>query len=497
MSATSPRVKSDETTWKRFQQIAGAVFAGGLLAACSGPVDAPEDVDRTSAVSSSGEVTAVLFQWPWESIARECTETLGPAGYRYVQTSPVQEHITGDQWWVHYQPVSYQMESRLGTRDEFASMVQTCNEAGVDVIADVVINHMSGQEQGTGWAGSEFTHINYPGTYGPQDFHNHGCQIEDYTDRWQVQECDLLGLADLRTGAEYVQGRIAEHLNELIDIGVAGLRIDAVKHISAEDLEGILDRVTDADDVYIVQEVIRGHNEPIQPEEYQHLGDVHEFTYGRTLKEAFETSNLAWLLDGDGIGEGWNGFISSDSAGTFVDNHDTERNGETLSYRDGATYELAQAFTLAWPYGKPAVHSGYEFEDFDAGPPLSTDGRVSDAVCGEGPWTCMHSHTSVTSMVGFRSTVADAPLSHQWAGDGHAIGFSRGDQGHFVLNNGPAGIEQTWETGLPAGEYCNVYSGSVTESGCSGDTIIVNEDGTFSAELGAGSAIALHVEAQR
>ena len=35
-------------------------------------------------------------------------------------------------------------------------------EAGVDVYADAVINHMAGVESGTGWAGTAFSHYEYP-----------------------------------------------------------------------------------------------------------------------------------------------------------------------------------------------------------------------------------------------------------------------------------------------------------------------------------------------
>lgn len=451
---------------------------------------------RTAAQSAEGpkDTTAVMFQWTWNSIARECRETLGPAGYGYVQTSPTQEHIQGEQWWTHYQPVSYQIESRLGTREEFADMVTECNDAGVKVIADVVINHMTGQQEGVGWAGSEFTHTDYPGTYSSDDFHNHGCEVEDYTDRWQVQECDLLGLADLKTSSDYVQSRIAEHLEDLIDLGVEGFRIDAVKHISADDLTGILDRV-DLTDIYVVSEVIRGGGEPIQPEEYQHLGDVHEFTWGRKLKEAFDGGDIHWLLSGEGIGETWEGFIADEHAGTFVDNHDTERNGETLSYKDGEAYRLAQAFTLAWPYGMPAVHSGYSFSDYDAGPVQHEDGRIRDAVCGEENWTCIHAQTEVANMVGFRNAVGDAPVTDTWTNDSHALAFGRGDQGFLVANRGPNSVQHTWQTSLPAGEYCNVYTGSATSEGCSGETVTVAADGTFSAHVGPDSAVALHVGA--
>ena len=53
------------------------------------------------------------------------------------------EHIMGEYWWTRYQPVSYNLTSRSGTREEFASMVSRCNSVGVNVIVDMVINHMS------------------------------------------------------------------------------------------------------------------------------------------------------------------------------------------------------------------------------------------------------------------------------------------------------------------------------------------------------------------
>ena len=63
------------------------------------------------------DVTAVLFEWNFASVAKECTNSLGPAGYGYVQVSPPQEHIQGGQWWTSYQPVSYKIAGRLGDRD--------------------------------------------------------------------------------------------------------------------------------------------------------------------------------------------------------------------------------------------------------------------------------------------------------------------------------------------------------------------------------------------
>jgi alpha-amylase len=41
----------------------------------------------------------------------------------------------------------------------------------------------------------------------------------------------LVGLVDLYGASNYVQSTIAAYLQSLIDIGVAGIRVDAAKHM--------------------------------------------------------------------------------------------------------------------------------------------------------------------------------------------------------------------------------------------------------------------------
>lgn len=47
-------------------------------------------------------------------------------------------------WWFSYQPVSYKLDGRLGTRAQLKSMIHKCRDLGVRVYADAVVNHMSG-----------------------------------------------------------------------------------------------------------------------------------------------------------------------------------------------------------------------------------------------------------------------------------------------------------------------------------------------------------------
>ncbi|MBZ6229075.1 alpha-amylase [Streptomyces olivaceus] len=419
------------------------------------------------------DVTAVLFEWNFASVAKECTSTLGPAGYGYVQVSPPAEHIQGGQWWTSYQPVSYKIAGRLGDRAAFQSMVDTCHAAGVKVVADAVVNHMSAGS-GTGTGGSSYSKYDYPGLYSSPDFDDCTAQISNYQDRYNVQHCELVGLADLDTGEEYVRGRIAGYLNDLLSLGVDGFRIDAAKHIPAADLANIRSRLSDPS-VYWKQEVIHGAGEAVQPTEYTGTGDVQEFRYAYDLKRVFTNENLAYLKN---YGEDW-GYLGSADAGVFVDNHDTERNGSTLNYKNDAAYTLANVFMLAWPYGAPDVNSGYEWSDADAGPP--NGGRVD--ACWQGGWKCQHAWPEIESMVAFRNAARGEAVTNWWDNGGDAIAFGRGGKGFVAVNHESGPLDRTYQTSLPAGTYCDVQSGG---------TVAVNGSGQFTATLGADTALALY-----
>ncbi|MGX1300473.1 alpha-amylase [Streptomyces albogriseolus] len=421
----------------------------------------------------SKDVTAVLFEWNFASVARECTTTLGPAGFGYVQVSPPAEHIQGSQWWTSYQPVSYKIAGRLGDRAAFKNMVDTCHAAGVKVVADTVINHMSAGS-GTGTGGSSYTKYTYPGLYSSYDFDNCTSQINNYGDRWNVQNCELVGLADLDTGEDYVRGAIARYMNDLLSLGVDGFRIDAAKHIPAADLANIKSRLTNPS-AYWKHEVIFGAGEAVQPTEYTGTGDVQEFRYAYDLKRVFNNENLAYLKN---YGEGW-GYLTSGSAGVFVDNHDTERNGSTLNYKDNATYTLANVFMLAWPYGAPDINSGYEFTDHDAGPP--NGGRVD--ACWQNGWKCQHNWREIRSMVGFRNATRGQAVTNWWDNGGDAIAFGRGSKGFVAINHESGSLTRTYQTSLPAGTYCDVQSDK---------PVTVDGSGRLTATLGSNTALAVY-----
>ncbi len=513
----------------------------------------------STTTTKNGGVMVHLFEWKWTDIGKECSY-LAKKGYWAVQVSPPMEHVlpaanmSGNAsndfpWWVRYQAVTHdttKLTSRSGNLAEFKAMVNACNAAGVGIIVDAVINHTTGVGAGKGTAGSTYFDYAYP-QYKKDDFH--ACDtpngdIQSYKDREQVQTCELVNLADLDTGKPNVQATLRKYLQGFLEMGVAGFRIDAAKHVAVKDLAAILKglRKRDGSAPYIFLEVIDQGGEPIKSSEYTGLGDVTEFRYsvavGRMFNKCGEAlSNLqAFNFD----------FLPSELALVFTDNHDNQRGHGAggsciLDHRDGAAlYTLGNVFMLAYPYGHPSVMSSYywsnraDSNDGDSkGPPNAkppyTSGSGADTRdvygagqatganpinCSEkfedGKWACEHRRTAIANMVAFRKAVVGEPLSN-WQNIGGSqvnhIAFGRGAKGFVVINRTDSAATTTYQTGLPVGRYCDVTKADFVGGQCvlSGSTkpapagalVVVNGAGQIvNQKVGAMEGLAIYAGAR-
>ena len=229
-----------------------------------------------------------MFGWPDDDIAQECKH-IAEAGYLGVKVFPHQEQVMSTQpfenelnpWYFMYQPVSYRLQGRMGSRTQFRNMIKTCRSYGVRVYADAVVNHMSGggndaQEHRnpsascTYWPGKQSSAnetgspyytpsytfgtnswgeprnvLEYPAVpYGPMDFHcDKACN--SWANPMNLNTGWLTGLTDLDTSKEYVRQRIADYFVDLLSIGVTGFRVDAAKHIHPTDLAAIFKKFKD------------------------------------------------------------------------------------------------------------------------------------------------------------------------------------------------------------------------------------------------------------
>ncbi|ELP93184.1 alpha-amylase, putative [Entamoeba invadens IP1] len=223
-----------------------------------------------------------MFGWPFEDIGKEC-EFMGKAGWLGVKVFPPQDSVISfDQpqdgylnpWYWVYQPVAYTLNSRMGTRAQYREMVRNCRKNNVLVYNDMVVNHMSGggndilNNHCNGndfWAGKDsnthapyFTHSmtygndkytgkmnapEFPGaSYGPSNFHcDKAC--DSWADGFILNSGWLVGLSDLAVEQEYVRDRIATWIVENLGAGASGIRIDAAKHISPDNLAAVFGKV--------------------------------------------------------------------------------------------------------------------------------------------------------------------------------------------------------------------------------------------------------------
>ena len=436
-----------------------------------------------------------LFEWNWGDVATECETFLSENGYSAVQVSPPNEHITNSEWWARYQPVSYELQSRGGNRAQFIDMVQRCKAVGVDIYVDAVINHMAAGA-GTGTAGSSYGNKSYP-IFSPPDFHT-SCAIQSYNDRYQVQNCELVGLADLATEQSYVQDTIAGFLTDLTNIGVAGFRIDASKHMPSADISAILSKVNGQP--LIFQEVIDQGGEVVSAAEYYANGLVTEFKYSVEIGNVFREGSLAWL---ETFGEEW-GFMPSYLAVVFVDNHDNQRGhgggGNVITFEDGKLYDLANVFMLAYPYGYPKVMSSYEYNgNTDAGAPNVNVHNSGNLQCFGSNWKCEHRWSYIAGAAQFRDATSDRfEVTDWWDNNANQIAFGRGDKGFVAINKEDFALNANLQTSMLPGTYCNVLKGGIDEQtdACVDEKIIVKSDGSINANLSSFDAFAIHHEAK-
>ncbi|WP_421793196.1 type I pullulanase [Gardnerella sp. KA00127] len=475
-------------------------------AATSGESSNSKETSTNVTLKSKG-VIVTAFQQNWKSIAKECEQTYGPEGVKYVQVSPPQDHIKGKAWWTSYQPVSYKLNSKLGTEAEFKNMITTCKAKGVGIIADAVINHMAGvdNKDTVGVGGSKYDAASQTfedAGYTKDDFHKSTENIKDYTNAEEVWTHRLVGLLDLDTSKPHVQQVLGKYFADLLKLGVAGFRVDAVKHISPEDMRGIKasairqynESVEDSKkihDIWWMQETIGNPSEAqqIQPAAHLNEGEVNEFGYSYQLMQSFKGSLMKASKP---LNKVQDGMVKSDKAAIFVTNWDTERGNSVLTYKDGRRYALANAFMLAWPYGTPNVYSGYKFDKNDDGAPGATETSVPEVTCGaNSKWQCTQRWTSIRGMIGFYNAVQGAKVTN-WQDDGdNNIAFSREKKGFLAINNSLDEKEVSYKTDLPDGEYCNVYA-----AGDCSKTVKV-EKGEVKTKIGAREAVALHVDATK
>ena len=432
------------------------------------------------------------FQWSYDSIAKECTEYLGPAGFDGVQISQPAEHANkGNVWWAVYQPVNFNnFTTMTGNETQLKNMIKACNEAGVKVFADAVFNQRP--NDGVGLGGSTYGNNSYPDGFNDGDFHHNGCSVSNYSDEWNVRQCALLGMTDTATDNSSTQDKIADFLVKLMGMGVYGFRIDAAKHMHYNDINAIMEK-TEAKAGKrppIYMEVIGNSKEApdIQPNKYTFIDNsvVTDFSYVDRMKEIFDNGDYGSALT-FGLA------VDSDNAEVFVNNHDDEYHrcsagSCSMGTQGNPKYNLAQSWLAVWPKGKVRqIYSGYKFNSHDPAGPISADR------C-QGGWLCQHRVPFVLNAPRFARATRDEAVSTSGFSD-NVLWFNRGSKGFYAMNTSGSDVTKSFNVTMADGTYCDILGATDPKNNPCGSDITVS-GGKITVTIPSMSAIAICTDSQ-
>lgn len=144
------------------------------------------------------------------------------------------------------------------------------------------------------------------------------------------------------------------------------------------------------------------------------------------------------------------------------------------------------------------------FDTSCLGPPEDSDENIkspiiySDGSCGNG-YVCEHRWSQVANMVVFRNVVAGTEIENWWSNEEQQIAFSRGNKGFIAFTNG-GNLTEKIQTGLAAGTYCDIISGSLVNKTCSGKSLVVDSKGMATVsiqETDFEGVIAVHLNSKK
>ena len=169
-----------------------------------------------------GERVIHCFNWNLKYVEEQLI-MIKEQGFTAIQLSPMQDHKKGNEWWKRYQVTNFKVGNDLGSKEDLIRLCNKANSLGLKIIVDVVGNNVAGLDNGEIYP-HEDVKI-------PLEYFKPFKKVEGWEDR-QDYITNSIGIPCLNTRLHEVQELIFNYIDELINCGVKGVRMDASKHIA-------------------------------------------------------------------------------------------------------------------------------------------------------------------------------------------------------------------------------------------------------------------------
>lgn len=398
---------------------------------------------------------AILHAWCWSfNTVKDNLQSIAEAGYSSIQTSPINEVKVGEgggmqlygkgKWYYNYQPTLYTIGNyQLGTKAEFEDMCSEAEKYGIKIIVDAVVNHCS----------SDYNAISNEIKNIPGGAFHESLKINDWGNRYQGTQGQLLGLWDLNTQNPNVQQMILNYLKECVDSGASGFRYDAAKHIELPDEEphngknfssNFWPVVLNNGSEFQYGEILQGAGS--REKDYSAYMSFTASRYGETIRNAVKKSNFSVSKITDYASAG----ASEDKLVTWVESHDNYTGDGSWSQLDNAQIRLAWAAITARKSTTPLFFNRPDGSSTSNQWGKNRIGNVGDD---------NYKHPEVVAVNRFRNAMVGQPEKLSNVNDNSVLMIERGDKGLVIINSGTSSINFSQPILLADGVYNDVAHG--------------------------------------
>ncbi|BAC88314.1 cyclomaltodextrin glucanotransferase [Gloeobacter violaceus PCC 7421] len=288
------------------------------------------------------------------------------------EAAPIHGYWTRDFKRINPRWVAGEHEVRLFERNDttFDRLIEALHKRGMKLVLDIVCNHSSPDAGGI--KGQLFDDGKLIADYNDDKDHwyHHYGEVNNWDDEWQVQNCDLAGLATFNENNVRYRNYIKGAIKLWLDKGVDALRVDTVKHMPIWFWQEFnSDIQAHKPDVFVFGEWIYSHPLGERPVEFANYSGMTILDFGLcvAIRKALGQGGVGGFhLIEDVFKEDWR-YRGATELVTFVDNHDMPR-FQSLG-ADGEALRLAVDLIMTCR-GIPCLYYGteqYLHDDTDGG----------------------------------------------------------------------------------------------------------------------------------
>ncbi|MGN0352323.1 MAG: alpha-amylase family glycosyl hydrolase [Roseburia sp.] len=383
----------------------------------------------------------------------------------------------------------FETNEAFGTEEDFTTLVNTAHENGIKIVIDFAPNHTSTAEF-SGYTfpedGALYRNGSLIGTFSNDyaGIFNH----ESWTDYSTYENGiyhSMYGLADLNQQNATVDSYLKEAIDQWLDYGVDGIRVDAVKHMSMGWQTNWLSSIYEEHSVFIFGEWYNGGtgNDSQMTTFANESGmSLLDFRYANAVRNALGSGSGTMEDLYQVMVDTASDYEEVNDQVTFIDNHDMSR---FMTLADNNARDVENAYVLLLTSrGVPTIY--YGSEQYAQG---STDPY------NRGDMTSFNENSTaykvISALAPLRKSnpaAAYGTTQERWMNDDVLI-YEREFNGSVILTAVNRNQNQSYSisglyTDLPAGTYSDVMNGLL-----GGNGITVNSNGAVTNfTLGAGAS---------